>query len=260
MAEKRGLKPHLSRYWMQPQIDDEQGFATQVREVLEVQDAAPGLAAEGIRVVSCDEKTGMQAVERHKTWSMKAGRPARQEAWYDRHGTLCLTANLDLATGAVIAPTLAATRTNIDFVGHVASTVVTSPEATWIFVTDNLNTHCSAELVTWVAAECKLDLDLGVKGVRGPLRDRQSRADFLRCASHRIRFIYTPKHCSWLNEIERWFSKLARSVLRRGSFASVDALRTRVMDYIAYYNAVDARPHRWKINHKDLLAKFRIAT
>jgi hypothetical protein len=147
-----------------------------------------------------------------------------------------------------------------NFVVHVANTVATVPKATWICVTDILNTHCSAEIVTWVAAACTLILEPGVKGVRGALHDRRSRAAFLRCASHRIRFIDTPKHCSWHNEVERGFSKLARSVLRRGSFARVDARRTRVMDDIAYDNAVDAKHHRWNINHKNLLATFRIAT
>jgi hypothetical protein len=138
--------------------------------------------------------------------------------------------------------------------------VATSPNATWIVVRDNLNTNCSAELVTSVPAECKLHLDPGVQGGRGPLCDRQSRAEFLRCVSRRIRFVYTPKHCSWLSQIERRCSELARSVLCRGSFASLDALRTRVMDDIADHNAVDAHPHRRKINHKDRLATFRIAT
>jgi hypothetical protein len=75
-------------------------------EVVEVQAAAPGLAAQADRVTSCDEETGKQAVERHKTWPMEAGRPAQQGAWCHRHGTLCLTAGLDLATGSVTAPAL----------------------------------------------------------------------------------------------------------------------------------------------------------
>lgn len=245
---------------MKPQIDDEAEFAQQVRDVVEVQQAASVLAAGGVRVVSCDEKTGMQAIERHGQWAMRPGHPMRQEAWYTRHGTLCLTANLDLATGEIVAPTLAKTRTSGDFVSHIANTVATSPDEGWVFVVDNLNTHCSAELVRWVAAKCGLDDDLGEAGVRGPLRDRLSRTQFLRRASHRIRFIYTPKHCSWLNEIERWFSKLARSVLHRGCFGGLEALRTRVMDYIRYYNAVDAKPHRCQISVMDLMAKFGITT
>lgn len=90
------------------------------------------------------------------------------------------------------------------------------------------------------------------------LRNRASRTAFLTRPRHAIRFVYTPKHCSWLNEIERWFSKLARAVLRRGSFPSLDDLRQRVIDYIRYYNIVDAKPHRWRISADDLLAKFRI--
>jgi len=245
---------------MNPVIDDEDVFAAQVREVVELHQRAKALAAQNVRVVSCDEKTGMQAVERLGRWAMKAGRPERHEAWYKRHGTLCLIANLDLATGQVVAPTLGPTRTNTDFIAHVEGTVATDPEARWIFVVDNLDIHKSPELVAWVAARCGIEDDLGKKFTAGHLHNRASRTAFLSRAEHRIRFVYTPKHCSWLNEIERWFSKLARSVLRRGSFASLSDLRERVLDYIRYYNVVDAKPHRWRICADELLAKFGIAT
>ena len=112
----------------------------------------------------------------------------------------------------------------------------------------------------WVAAQCAVREDLGKKFTRGHLHNRATRTAFLTRTAHRIRFVYTPKHCSWLNEIERWFSKLARSVLRRGSFTSLDELQQRVLDYIHYYNVVDAKPHRWNIGADELLAKFRIAT
>lgn len=191
---------------------------------------------------------------------MARGRPERVESWYRRHGTLCLTANLDLATGRVVAPTLQRTRTNVDFVDHVARTVATDPGARWIFIVDNLDTHRSEELVRWVAEASGVSEDLGRKWVSGPLRNRASRGAFLTHASRRIRFVYTPKHCSWLNEVERWFSKLARSLLRRGSFTSREDLAAQVRAFIAYYNTVNARPHRWSATAEQLLRKLRIAT
>jgi hypothetical protein len=241
-------------------VDDEARFVAQLREVVALNEGAAALAATGVRVVSCDEKTGMQAVERLGKLQMARGRPERVESWYRRHGTLCLTANLDLATGKVVAPTLQRTRTNADFVEHVAQTIATDPDARWIFVVDNLDTHRSEELVRWVAAACGELGDLGKKWKSGSLRNRASRAAFLTDPARRIRFAYTPKHCSWLNEVERWFSKLARSLLRRGSFKSREDLAAQVRAYIAYYNTVNARPHRWNAKADDLLRKMRIGT
>lgn len=202
----------------------------------------------------------MQAIERLGRQPMARGRPERVESWYRRHGTLCLTANFDLASGQVVAPTIERTRTNVDFVGHVERTVATDPDARWIFVVDNLDTHRSEDLVRWVAATCGEAGELGKKWKAGPLRNRASRAAFLSDSTHRIRFVYTPKHCSWLNEVERWFSKLARSLLRRGSFRSREDLAAQIRAYIAYYNTVSARPHRWRAKADDLLRKMGIVT
>jgi hypothetical protein len=128
-----------------------------------------------------------------------------------------------------------------------------------VFVVDKLDTHKYPELVEWIAAQCAVKDELGKKFAHGHIRDRASRSAFLSDPAHRIRFVYTPKHCSWLNEIEHWFSKLARSVLRRGCFAGLDKLHTAVLEYISYYNTVEAKPHQWRIDAPALLAKFRIA-
>lgn len=245
---------------MNPVVEDEERFAEQVREVVGLLENAQALAEQGTRVVSCDEKTGMQAIERLGRWSMEPGLSERHESWYRRHGTLCLTANLDLATGQMVAPTIEKTRKNDDYLGHVRRTVATDPDAKWIFIVDNLDTHTSAVLVEWVANLCGVTEDLGKLYVRGHLRNRASRAAFLSCAEHRIRFVYTPKHCSWLNEVERWFSKLARAVLRRGSFTSLEDLEARVLAYIDYYNIVDAKPHRSRTSADEMLRKMRIGT
>lgn len=125
---------------------------------------------------------------------------------------------------------------------------------------DKLNNHKSPELVEWIAERCGTGENLGKKFVRGHLRNRARGTAFLTRREHRVRFVYTPKQCSWLDEIERWFSKLARSVLRPGTFISLDDLRQRVLDCVRYYSVVNAKPHRWRIDADELLAKFGIVT
>ena len=245
---------------MNPVVEDEEVFEATLREVVGLNEAAPCLAALGVRVVSCDEKTSIQALERLDSWPMRPGQPARQESWYQRHGTLCLTANMDLATGQMISPTIEKTRTSAQFLAHIQRTVATDPDARWVFIVDNLDTHKSSELVHWVAEYCGVDEDLGKLWKRGHLRNRATRSAFLTRIGHRVRFVYTPKHCSWLNEIERWFSKLARAVLRRGSFVSLDDLEAKIRAYIDYYNVIDAKPHKSRTTADEMLRKIRIGT
>ena len=207
---------------------------------------AGALAEQGIHLVSTDEKTGIQALERlHPDIPMGPGRVQGREHEYQRHGTLCLTANLEIWCGWVMAPTLGPTRTEADFVGHVEQTVATDPLAGWVFVVDNLNTHQSEGLVRYVAQACGLAEDLGAKGKRGVLKSQASRAAFLADPRHRIRFVYTPKHTSWLNQIEIWFSILVRKLLRRASFGSLEELRAKIVEFIDYFNRTMARPIQW---------------
>src|SRR5262247_3617956 len=126
---------------------------------------APTLHAAGERVLSTDEMTGIQALERqHPTIPMGPGRVERREFEYIRHGTLTLIANFDVAQGHVVAPSIAPTRTEEDFVAHIARTVASDPKATrWHFVMDNLNIHQSESLVRLVADYDGLQDDLGQK-------------------------------------------------------------------------------------------------
>ncbi|MEE8408003.1 MAG: transposase, partial [Myxococcota bacterium] len=124
-------------------------------------------------------------------------------------------------------------------------TIDTDPDAGWIFVADQLDTHISESLVEQVAKRIGYDGDLGIKGRRGILKSRKTRKQFLSDADHRIRFVYTPRHCSWLNQVEIWFSILARRVLKRGNFLSVDDLREKLLAFIAYFNATLAKPFKW---------------
>ena len=163
---------------------------------------------------------------------MIAGTPARIEFEYERHGTLTLIGNFQVTTGELIAPTIGPTRTEADFASHIEQTVATDPGASWVFVTDNLNIHCSETLVKLVAKACEITTTLGKKGVRGVLKSVASRQAFLSEPSHRIRFVYTPKHSSWLNQIEVVFGVIMRKVIRRGSFTSVNDLRDKLLNFI----------------------------
>ena len=188
----------------------------------------------------------MQALERlHETKPVRSGLVERVEFEYIRHGTLSLIANFEVATGKVIAPSIGPTRTEADFAAHIDQTIETDPSGTWIFVTDQLDTHKSASLVELVARRCGLEIELGIKGREGILESKKTRKEFLADPSHRIRFVYTPRHCSWLNQVEIWFSILARRLLKRSSFTSLESLRTRTLEFIAYFNRVLAKPFRW---------------
>ena len=159
-----------------------------------------------------------------------------------------------MVTGQVISPSIGPTRSEADYVAHIERTITTDPGAGWVFVNDQLDTHRSATLVELVARCCGIEQELGVKGKRGILKSKQTRKHFLEDPSHRIRFVYTPRHCSWLNQVEIWFSILARRLLKRSSFISVEDLRSRVLQFIAYFNSVLAKPFRWTYTGRPLQA------
>jgi transposase len=249
------LRPHLSRYWLtsQDRREEPEQYDQDVQHVCETYREAASLAEQGVHVSGTDEKTGMQALERLRpTLPPRPGLAERREFEYVRHGTLCLIANFDVATGRSLAPTLGPTRTEADFAAHIARTIDTDPAGGWVFVADQLNTHRSEQLVRLVAQRCGLTENLGVKGQSGILESMKTRRAFLEDPSHRIRFVYTPRHCSWLNQVEIWFSILARRLLKRASFSSPDDLQQRILAFIDHFNAVLAKPFRWTYTGRPL--------
>ena len=211
--------------------------------------------AEDEIVFSVDEMTGIQARERiAPDLPMAPDKPLAREFEYTRHGTQTLTAALNVATGSVFAH-CADTRTEGDFAGFIDAAIRNHPGLrVHHFVLDQLNTHKSEALVRLTAERCGLDIDLGVKGKSGILASMATRAAFLSRPDKAIVFHSTPKHASWMNQIEVWFGILSKKIVRRGNFTSKDHLRTKLLAFIDSFNATMAKPFKWTYQGKALTA------
>jgi len=165
LLQQSAVQPHRQKMWLNTTEKDPVKFEQEVAQVCQTYLSAPREAAEhGTHTISVDEATSLQAIERAASDKpTQPGSPRKREYEYIRHGTTTLTAGLDVVTGQVASPTLEATRTEPQFVEHLARTVAADAEHDWVFVVDNLNTHVSASLVVWVAAICGLAVELGKK-------------------------------------------------------------------------------------------------
>jgi transposase len=256
--EQADLQPHRSKYWLNTKEKDPEVFEQQVQNVCQAYLEAPELYfQENTYTVSVDEMPGIQALERiEKEIPMQPGQPARIEYEYKRHGTLCLIGNWDVVRGQMLAPTINSTRTEEDLVKHFDQLIQTDPAAGWVIVLDNLNVHCSESLVRWVAQQEGIDEStLGRKEKSGILKSMASRRAFLEDRNRRIRFVFTPKHSSWLNQIEIVFGIVHRRAIARASFPSLAALKERLLDFIDYFNRTFARAFRWTYTGRPVKAQ-----
>jgi DDE superfamily endonuclease len=241
-----------------------------VEHICAVYEQAPQRAFTGEVTLSLDEMTGIQALERNMpNIPMKPGCCERVEFEYTRHGTQSLIASFDVATGRIALASVGATRTEADFAEsvrsgsptmqltqaaeHVTRSLGQYPTASkYHLVMDCLNTHQSETMVRLVAGLETTEQDLGIKGQTGILKSMETRAQFLSDPSHRLVIHYTPKHCSWMNQIEIWFGILVRKLLRRGSFTSTDHLKARIHEFVDYFNTTMAKPFKWTYKGKPL--------
>lgn len=206
---------------------------------------------------SSDEKTGIQALEHLLVEPMQPGQIQRYDPEYIRHGTKCLIASKNIATGLIDTYTVGNSRKEEDYLQHIKEVVANDPFSEHVIICDQLNTHKSKSLVCWIAEQINYQGILGTKGKTGILKSMKTRQKFLEDESHRIRFLYTPKHCSWLNPIENWFGLLQRRVIRRGEFTSGDDLANKIIAFIQYYNSYLSKPYIWKSKCHKLIKRLQ---
>lgn len=248
------LQPHRRKYWCFTTEKDRELFQAQAEEVCQTYLKAKSLDQQSnTRTICVDEMTSLQANEhRAPTKRARPGLTAKSECQYTRHGTLSLTGSWDVVEGQMIHTTIDQTRNNEDFARHIAQTIQTDHAANWVIVVDNLNTHSGEPLVRLIASLLGIDeATLGDKKKRqGILGSMTSRRGFLTDPNHRIRFVFIPKHSSWLNQIEVVFGVISRRIMRHGSFTSQEDLKEKLTRFIDYFNQTFAKPFNWTYNGK----------
>lgn len=245
ILEQGDLKPHRSVYWLNSPDPD---FQPKAEAIGRLYVDAPRLYEQGRLVLCVDEKTGMQILERkHPTQPAQPGKPEKREHEYIRHGARALIGTFVVPTGQLVW-NLGVTRTSEDFVAHLRNVVDTLPKMErYDWVLDNLNTHWSLEVCDLIGALC------GIPVEPQRLKTGLERRAFLTDPEHRHVLHFTPKHGSWLNQVELWFGVLARRFLARGSFSSADEFEERLRRFLEDYNAHHAHPYRWTYTGQPLV-------
>ncbi len=245
ILEDADLKPHKSVYWLNSHDPE---FEPKAREICRLYVNAPEFYEHGRLVICCDEKTGMQMLQRkYPTQLAEPGKPEKREHEYIRHGTRVLITSFAVPTGEVVWD-LGSTRTSEDFAAHLshAATHFSAMEhVDWVL--DNLNTHWSLDVCRVVAELCEVPF------VPKELRRGVERRAFLSDPSHKHVLHFTPKHGSWLNQAELWFSVLSRRFLQRGDFSSAADFERRIVEFLQDYNAHYAHPYRWTYTGEPLV-------
>lgn len=242
------LRPHKKKGWCFTTEKDQELFQSQAEAVCNTYlEAAQLLEQKNIRTVCVDEMTSLQANEKRAPGKRPApGQCGKEECQYTRHGTVCLTGNWDVVAGQFVMPTIEETRNNKDFAKHIERLLKSGLADGWVFVVDNLNTHCGEPLVRMIAKFLGIpSKKLGKSKKYGILKNMGSRRAFLSDISHQIRFVYTPKHSSWLNQVEAVFGMFNRRVMRSGNFTSKADLISKLQRFTAYFNATIAKPMMW---------------
>ena len=256
LLRRAKIRPHKNKYWLTSKDKADPCYDIRVAAICQAYAEAIELyQQQGVHTICIDEQTGIQALQRiFPDYPTRPGMTALREYEYIRHGTLCLFGNFHVATGKILSPRIGQTRTEEDYLENLDNLILQDPDARYRIIADNLTTHCSESLVRYVAESCGIDEPLGKKGVRGVLKSVASRVEFLSDPSHRIQFLFTPRHCSWLNQIEIWFGTLRRKVTRWMSFDSLASLEDAILSFIDYYNATLAHPYNWTYTGKVLVA------
>lgn len=245
VLEELDLKPHKSEYWLNSHDED---FDAKASDICQLYHQAQSFYQQGRLVISCDEKTGMQVLQRNApTKPALPGKRERREHEYRRHGTRVLIASLAVATGQ-LAWSLGSTRTSLDFVAHLKQAYRQLPRMKrYDWIMDNLNTHWSLEVCRLIAKWCKLPFEPKA------LRTGAQRRAFLTDPTHLHRIHFTPKHGSWLNQVELFFGVLQRRFLARGSFRDKAEFDTRLQRFLQTYNERHAHPYRWTYTGEPLV-------
>jgi DDE superfamily endonuclease len=245
LLEEADRKPHRSVYWLNSHAPD---CDAKAHDICQLYVQALRFFQEGRRVLCADEKTGMQILHRaHPTHPVHPGKPEKREYEYSRHGVRAWLASFVVPTGQLVWH-LGQTRTSVDgaaHVGHVVQQLPTMQRYDW--VVDNLKTHWSLEVCQLVAQGC------GVPSLPKPRRRGVQRRAFLSDPTHQHVCHFTPKHGSWLKQVELWFRVLARRFLQRGACTSAHDFETRLGDFMEGDNTHHAHPYRWTYTGQPLV-------